>query len=170
MADNTILNAGAGGDTLATDDLGGVKIQRVKVEFGADGASARVVTGTGLPVTPTPQASGGCSSKSFATAASDNATSLKASAGQLYGVHVFNAAVYPIFVKIYNKASAPAPATDNALLVRRIGVQAGTQRDVEFPLGIACGTGIAYAVVKGVSDTDDTAVAANDALVDLEYL
>lgn len=50
MADNTVLNAGSGGDTIATDDIGGVKHQRVKVEFGADGSATDVSTGSPLPV------------------------------------------------------------------------------------------------------------------------
>lgn len=51
MADNTILNSGAGGDVIATDDISGVKYQRVKVNFGADGASSDVAVGNGLPIT-----------------------------------------------------------------------------------------------------------------------
>ncbi len=50
MADNTVLNAGTGGDTIATDDIGGVKWQRVKVGFGADGAASDVAPGNPLPV------------------------------------------------------------------------------------------------------------------------
>jgi hypothetical protein len=50
VADNTILNAGSGGDTIATDDIGGVKHQRVKVEFGADGSATDVSTSNPLPV------------------------------------------------------------------------------------------------------------------------
>lgn len=50
MADNTVLNAGSGGDTIATDDIGGVKHQRVKVEFGADGSATDVSTSSPLPV------------------------------------------------------------------------------------------------------------------------
>jgi len=52
MADNTTLNAGAGGDTMASDDIGGVKHQRVKMEFGADGSAADVADADGarLPV------------------------------------------------------------------------------------------------------------------------
>lgn len=42
MADNTTLNAGAGGDVIATDDIGGVKYQRVKVTYGADGSATDV--------------------------------------------------------------------------------------------------------------------------------
>lgn len=50
MADNTTLNAGSGGDVIATDDIGGVKHQRVKVEFGADGAAADVSAASPMPV------------------------------------------------------------------------------------------------------------------------
>jgi hypothetical protein len=37
MADNTTLNAGSGGDVIATDDIGGVKYQRMKLVYGNDG-------------------------------------------------------------------------------------------------------------------------------------
>lgn len=48
MADNTAQN---GTDTLATDDLGGgVKVQRVKVGFGVDGAYADATGTVGLPI------------------------------------------------------------------------------------------------------------------------
>ena len=39
MADNTTLNPGAGGDIAATDDIDGVKFQRVKLTLGADGVN-----------------------------------------------------------------------------------------------------------------------------------
>lgn len=50
MADNTTLNAGSGGDVIATDDISGVKHQRVKVEFGADGSASDVSASNPLPV------------------------------------------------------------------------------------------------------------------------
>lgn len=46
MADNTTLNAGTGGDVIATDDIGGVKYQRMKLVHGADGVSAGDVATT----------------------------------------------------------------------------------------------------------------------------
>jgi hypothetical protein len=54
MADNTTLNIGTGGDIIASDDIGGVKHQRVKVEFGVDGAATEVADSDGarLPVKP----------------------------------------------------------------------------------------------------------------------
>lgn len=51
MADNTLINAGAGGDTIAADDVGGVKFQRMKLVLGADGVNAGdVAAGNPLPV------------------------------------------------------------------------------------------------------------------------
>lgn len=51
MADNTVLNSGSGGDTIATDDIGGVKFQRIKLVHGADGVnSGDVSTANPLPV------------------------------------------------------------------------------------------------------------------------
>ena len=51
MVDNTELNAGTGGDVISTDDIGGgIKVQRVKVQFGADGSAIDVSSATPLPV------------------------------------------------------------------------------------------------------------------------
>jgi hypothetical protein len=50
MADNTTLNPGTGGDVISTDDLGAVKVQRVKVQIGTDGAAADVYVGNAMPV------------------------------------------------------------------------------------------------------------------------
>ena len=46
MADNTLQN---GTDTIATDDIGGVKYQRMKVTFGVDGVSSDVSSVAPLP-------------------------------------------------------------------------------------------------------------------------
>ena len=50
MADNTQLNAGTGGDVIASDDIGGVKYQRVKATFGKDGEAVDVSADNPLPV------------------------------------------------------------------------------------------------------------------------
>lgn len=50
MTDNTRLNPGQGGDLVATDDISGVKHQKVLVEFGAEGVATRVTPEVGLPV------------------------------------------------------------------------------------------------------------------------
>jgi hypothetical protein len=61
MADNVQLNVPTtSGATIATDDIGGVQHQKVKVEFGGDGVATEVsaadplpVVQTGTPVLPT---------------------------------------------------------------------------------------------------------------------
>ncbi len=54
MADNTVLNTGSGGDTIASDDIGGVKYQRVKLIIGADGTNdGDVASANPMPVTGT---------------------------------------------------------------------------------------------------------------------
>lgn len=51
MADNTQLNTNTtGGDIIATDDIGGIKHQRVKVEVGVDGVAQDVHDGRPMPV------------------------------------------------------------------------------------------------------------------------
>lgn len=55
MANNTVLNLGSGGDTIATDDIGGVKHELVKIEFGSAGAATQVSEINPLPVTQNSQ-------------------------------------------------------------------------------------------------------------------
>ncbi|MDE2102830.1 MAG: hypothetical protein KGL39_36640 [Patescibacteria group bacterium] len=60
MADNTVLNTGTGGDTIATDDLAtinggavsGVKVQRVKPGYGLDSDFTDVSLTNPLPIQP----------------------------------------------------------------------------------------------------------------------
>ena len=53
MADNVLITPGAG-DTIAADDVGGVKLQRVKLVLGADGVNDGDVAATNpVPVTGT---------------------------------------------------------------------------------------------------------------------
>src|SRR5262245_54426867 len=49
--DGTELNPGTGGDLISTDEIaGGLKVQRVKVQFGDDGTALDVHSGAPLPV------------------------------------------------------------------------------------------------------------------------
>jgi hypothetical protein len=110
----------------------------------------------------------GVSLSHLVAAASTNAGTVKASAGQLYGVVVFNAAIYPVYIKFYNKASSPTVGSDT--VVKVIGVQGGTSHIEQWPTGIPFTTGIARAIVKGIADSDATAVLASDCVVDFHYL
>lgn len=126
------------------------------------------ISNTGFNVTPA--TSGGTSAYHAVAAASNNAAAVKASAGQVYGWSIYNNATYPVYVKLYNKATAPAPATDNALLIRVIGVQSGTHVDHFNECGISgFSSGIGIAAVKGITDTDNTSLALSDCLIELDY-
>jgi hypothetical protein len=109
-------------------------------------------------------------SRLASSAATNNATSVKATPGNVYTLSVVNTNVAARYLKLYNKASAPAPATDNALLMWVVQVPASTVNGGYMTLDFGAqplyfSTGIAYAMVTGASDTDNTSVGAGDLLV-----
>jgi len=53
MVDNVTLDPGAGGVTLATDEISAVHFQRVKITFGADGVATDVSASNQLPAVVT---------------------------------------------------------------------------------------------------------------------
>lgn len=151
---------GTAGQPLRFDPVG-TTTQPVSIASGS-------IANTGFNVTPA--TSGGTSAYHAVAAASNNAASVKGSAGQVYGWSIYNNAAYPVYVKLYNKATAPAPATDNALLIKVIGIQAGTESNYFNPCGIAgFSSGIGIAAVKDITDTGNTSLAANDCLIELDY-
>ena len=125
----------------------------------------------GSTVSLIPATSGGVSFGHLVAAASNNATSLKGSAGQLYGASVYNNTSYPVYLKFCNKATACTCGTNSGAdtILYTVAAQAGTEREIHTEEGIAFSTGIGYCVVKGMSDTDNTSLVAADAVVDLLY-
>lgn len=111
-------------------------------------------------VTPTPQASGGCSVSRVSSPASLGSVLVKASAGQLYGWYLYNNTASAKFVKLYNKASSPTIGSDTPLFIISIPASGGT--NIEFSMGIPFGTGIGYGMTGGIADSDTTATALND--------
>lgn len=98
--------------------------------------------------------------------ASNNAHNIKGAAGTVTGWMIYNNAGYPVYVKIYNKATTPTPGSDSPQQV--IGVEAG-QSSVVNGSGFSYSAGIGIAIVRGVLDADNTSVAANDCVVDIFY-
>lgn len=98
-----------------------------------------------------------------ASAATTNATSVKAAPGHVYGFSLGNAmTTTPVmkFFKLYDKASAPTVGTDVPIMT--VPLPADGQVNISFPTGILFSLGIAFAITGAVADTDSTAVAAND--------
>jgi len=117
-------------------------------------------------------ATGGATPGKLVSAATTNATSVKASAGTLYSLSVGNTNASARYVKFYNKASAPTVGSDTPVQVFTIpGGTAGGGREVQIPVcGIAFSTGIAFATTTGAADSDTGAVAANEIVVSYSYL
>jgi len=153
MADNITLNAGSGGSVVAADDVSSVYYQRVKLTPGGDGSAAYA---------PTPY-----SLRSAGT--SDDATSVKGSAGVLYSIVVTNTnASAPCYLKIYDKATAPAAASDTP--IQRYAVPASGGIAINFTYGLVFANGIGFLLVTGSTDTDGTDVAAGEVMVNLGYV
>jgi len=116
---------------------------------------------------PTASVTGANTKHRLVTAATTNATSVKASAGMLYAMElVNNDASFPIFVKLYNKASAPTVGTDTP--TETIRVNSGATVQLSWQNGNPFSTGLAYAVTGGQLDSDTTGVAATS-FVHLKY-
>jgi hypothetical protein len=142
----------------------------------ASDQSALAVTGpltdtqlraSNVPVVTRPVTTGGLTIFRLLAAATTNASSVKGSAGQVYGWYLFNTSAATKYVKLYNKATAPTVGTDTPVMT--LPLPAGSAANVYFEDGIAFATGIALAITGAVADADTTAVAANDVIVNLFY-
>jgi len=102
------------------------------------------------------------------SAATTNATSLKATAGNVFVVAASNVSASGRFVKFYNKATAPTVGTDVPVLV--VPVAANSTVAIEFGiLGMRFATGIAYAITGAIADADTTAVGAGEVKLHITY-
>lgn len=115
---------------------------------------------TNTPVTPTTTFTN--------SAASTNATSIKASAGNVWSIICSNDNASPRYVKFYNKASAPTVGTDVPVIKIAIPASSTVKYD-GGATGIRFATGIALAITTGIADSDTSAVAANEIKVATSY-
>lgn len=97
----------------------------------------------------------------MSSAATTNATSAKATAGDVFSINGNNASAGVIYLKLYNKATAPTVGTDTPFLT--LALKASLPFEFSFP-SLYMGTGIAYALTTGAADADNTAVGAGDIL------
>lgn len=94
-------------------------------------------------------------------AASVNATSAKASAGDLHIISGHNAKASVVYLKFYNKATAPTVGTDTPVLV----LACPSSQPFLFDLkGHYFSTGIAYGMTTDAADSGTTALLAGDVL------
>lgn len=178
-----------GSNTIRADDVGGVKVPVVKLAYGAAGVETALVSPAApLPVqhgdgtntmpagdaatrpifvTPACSTTGGATAYTKVATADTNSASVKGSAGTFLGIHVGNAAAYAVYVKLYNKATAPTVGTDTPVAVFTVP-PAGS---INFapPSGLAFATGIGIGITKDAANADTTALTAKDCTVVLAY-
>jgi hypothetical protein len=142
---------------------------RTKVTDGTNNAAvkaastASVAADPALVVTQSPNGYATSVARLVSAAATTNATVVKASAGRVFKIRGYNAKAAVCYLKLYNKTTTPAPATDNALIITSIALKASDVFDIDLgAIGLAFSTGIGFALTGASSDTDATALVAAD--------
>lgn len=104
---------------------------------------------------------GGGSFSAVASAASTNATNVKASAGQIYGIYVVNTTATLYYLRLYNLSSAPTCSSATGYIATIPIPASTTGAGIAMPIniGAAFGTGIGYCLTGGASSTDNTNAA-----------
>lgn len=126
-----------------------------------------IASGTALKVTAAPGTSDGLTTYNLISAATVNATSVKASAGNVYGIQVFNNGATIRYLKLYNLAVAPTVGTSTPVKV--IMIPAGGGAVIQSNNGIEFSTGIAFSLNTGIANTDAVAVAVSEISVNIDY-
>ena len=116
MADNKVLNAGSGGATIATDEIGGVDFQRIKLITGADNANdGDVADGNPFPI----KIRDGAGNDRDANVTAANELNVKATAQpgvDIGDVTINGAPIGASAIEVQGTAAHDAPVVGNPLL------------------------------------------------------
>lgn len=127
------------------------------------------ISGTAV-VTQTPSASsGGYSTNTLiVSAATNNAAVISAAAAGVGQIVAANSAASWRYVKLYNKSTTPAPATDTPFMV--VPVPPGGTVVLPHSLHVRFSTGLGIAIVAGSANSDNTAVGAGEVVVNIQRI
>ncbi len=118
-------------------------------------------------------ATGGATISSAIAPATPAGVNLKASAGTVYSIQASTIQSTPVYVKLYNASSAPTCGSGTPVARFMVPAAAtaanGAGTNIQFPVGVAFGTGIGYCVTGALADADTTAITAADTLVNIEW-
>lgn len=107
---------------------------------------------------------------SYVATATTNATSVRAVPAVLKAYDIVNTSAAAKFVRFYNKASAPVPASDAALIEWRIPLPAGARASMSFSSGgVWFPAGLGFDITGAAGDTDATATAAGDVTLNIIF-
>ena len=110
--------------------------------------------------------SGGYTTFHLVSAASDNATVVKDSAGQLYGWYIYNSNASARKLAFHDTASAPTAGSE---VLFSIVIPPTSGANVFNGAGIQFGSGIAITTVTELADNGTTGVASGDLIINLFY-
>ncbi len=163
IANTTFATTNAG--TFAVQAASTLAAETTKV-IGTVNLSAGQTIAAVSATTPAPSTT---TAATLSSAANTNATSVKASAGNLYAVVASNIGAAAAFLKLFNLATAPTVGTSVPFLT--IPIAASGVVSIPFGAqGMRMATGIAFAITNLAADTDTTAVAAAQVKVAIAYI
>lgn len=133
-------------------------------KFGIDqttpGTTNAVVVGTTTAV--------GSTSSYFTSTASTNSTLVKASAAGLYGLEVFNTSATVAYFKLFNMSVAPTVGTSTPVKIVMVPPNGGVVMTYAVPIRLS--NGLAYSMTANLAVSDTTAIAANQLVVNFDYV
>jgi hypothetical protein len=102
--------------------------------------------------------------------ATNNATLIKAGASRLTSVVALSVGADARFLKIYDKDTAPDPASDTPVMTLIIPANAaGAGLVVNFSKPVKFTNGLGMAIVAGIGDTNNVAITADELVVNIGY-
>lgn len=166
MADNITIMNGAG-TVLASDEIDGVQVLRVKVQAGDDGTAADVSESNPLPVDV--RSPGLMVFRS--TGLGNSARGASGAGTRLFGWHLSNSGTVGVFVKLYDAGDTmpQVGGSDADTPVATLFVPPGNAISSGHSNGIAFTYGICVAATTGAGDGDTGAPAEGTVVVNLFY-
>lgn len=99
------------------------------------------------------------------SAATTNAASIVAVPATLINIVAINNAVTAAFIKLFDQATAPVTGTDTPIMI--LTIPASSNMFFSIPMPFLLGLGIA--VTNLITDLDNTAIAAGQVKIKLQY-
>jgi len=167
MASNVTIPAigsGTATPTIATDDVGGVQHQLVKLAHGLAGSATMASTTNPFPTAEAPSVSNEFCPSSADSAGYENNRVAKASAGVLYSVSGYNSKATAQFIQVHNATALPG---DGAAATAIMRVEPLSNFSMDFgKFGRYFSTGI---VVCNSSTGPTKTLGANDCWFNVQY-
>ena len=98
----------------------------------------------------------------FISAATTNNTFIKKGGGSVYGFTFYNQSASPVWVRLFDKASAPVDADISIMSFVIPAANNGGAITISLPVGISFKLGIGFNVTDGGNDGNTGATVANE--------